>query len=167
MRTLLLFVFFVFSSNCFAGLFGPDNYEECIREGLKDASTQYQIAELRRSCRSSFPDTAPQYKPPKASEPFQPVLGDDGVPLCEVIYSGGIQHIEPGKRDALKATGKWVFWEITAKGRNVIFGISTELDQGIENIESWLGKNINPYTITSECDRYWSQQELNHIRSLR
>lgn len=164
MKKFVFVVFIAFSSNSFAGLFGPDNFEECIREGLKDASTQYQIAELRRSCLSSFPDTAPTYTPPKVSEPFQPVLGDDGLPLCEVIYSGGIQHIEPGKRDILKATGKWVFWEITARGRNVIFGIDKELNQGIENLESWLGKNVSPYNITRLCDRFWSEQELKHLR---
>lgn len=162
MREILFVVFAVFSSSSFAGLFGPDDYEECIREGLKDASTKYQVAELRRSCRTSFPDTAPKSKPLKPLEPFQPILGDDGLPLCEVIYSGGVQHIEPGKKDMLQATGKWVFWEVTIKGRNANLGISKDLEAEIQNPDEWLENNISGYRIISDCDDYWLRQRVIH-----
>jgi len=60
MKTLLLTVLFVLSGNTYAGLFGPDNYEDCILEGVKDAKTDLAVQLVRSACLDKFP---PETKP--------------------------------------------------------------------------------------------------------
>jgi len=60
----LLTVLIVLSGNTYAGLFGPDNYEDCILEGLKDAKTDLAVKLVNRACFDKFPsNTAPPPKP--------------------------------------------------------------------------------------------------------
>ena len=57
-----------------AGIFGPANYDECILENLKNASTPAAVATMKTACSNKFPNknsAAPQ-----------------GVRLCKIFWDG-------------------------------------------------------------------------------
>lgn len=53
---LFIFIFLCLNFGVSAGLFGPSNYHECIKDGLKDARTNKALAMLKRSCMAEFPE---------------------------------------------------------------------------------------------------------------
>ena len=55
-KFLCLFASFLFvASSAYAwNLFGPKNYDQCVRQGLKDANTKLQLQALISSCSSEF-----------------------------------------------------------------------------------------------------------------
>ena len=55
-RILLSFVLCVFYSNtAYASWFGPDNYEDCILEGIPTAKTDLAVQLVMSTCRDKFP----------------------------------------------------------------------------------------------------------------
>jgi hypothetical protein len=60
-------------SNCYAGLFSPKNYDDCILDGVKSAKTDLAVRAVYESCRSKFPE------------------GKSGVKrsgICEIYWDG-------------------------------------------------------------------------------
>ena len=53
MKQIIFLLIFV-SSNVYAGLFGPSNYEECVLEGLKDANNSASTQLLNKVCTEKF-----------------------------------------------------------------------------------------------------------------
>ena len=53
-NALFLLFSIVFSYECLGGWFGPNTYEECILEKLKNAHTDEAVALVKRACRSKF-----------------------------------------------------------------------------------------------------------------
>ena len=53
-RVLLLIFIAAYSYECLGGWFGPNSYEECILEKLKNAHTDEAVALVRRACSSKF-----------------------------------------------------------------------------------------------------------------
>jgi hypothetical protein len=51
-RLFFLLIFIV--SNAYAGFFGASNYEECVLEGLKDASNSTSAQLLHKVCKEKF-----------------------------------------------------------------------------------------------------------------
>jgi len=45
----------MFPAICFAQIFGPSNYEDCVLKGLKDAQTDSAVMSVHSMCRSKFP----------------------------------------------------------------------------------------------------------------
>ena len=65
----LLPVLIVFSGNTYAGLFGPDNYEDCVLEGIKDAKTDLAVKLVINTCLDKFPpETKVNPKPTQTIE---------------------------------------------------------------------------------------------------
>ena len=44
------------ASNCYAGLFSPKNYDDCILDGVKSAKTDLAVRAVYESCRNKFPE---------------------------------------------------------------------------------------------------------------
>lgn len=52
-----IFLILIFPiGNCYAGWFGPSNYEECILEKMKEAKTNSAAFAIATACRSKFPN---------------------------------------------------------------------------------------------------------------
>mgnify|MGYP003980597653 CR=1 FL=1 len=52
----LIVTFSIFNSVCYAGIFGPDNFEDCVLEKLKGQEvTRYTINLARTVCEEKFP----------------------------------------------------------------------------------------------------------------
>ena len=50
----IFFLLFFIVANTYAGFFGPSNYEECVLEGLKDASNSTSAQLLHKVCKEKF-----------------------------------------------------------------------------------------------------------------
>lgn len=55
--TKSIFLVLIFPiGNCYAGWFGPSNYDECILEKMKEAKTNSATFAIAAACRSKFPN---------------------------------------------------------------------------------------------------------------
>jgi hypothetical protein len=54
-KVFLIFLVAYPVADCYAGWFGPSNYEECILDKMKDAKDGYAAAYIAAACRKKFP----------------------------------------------------------------------------------------------------------------
>lgn len=57
-KSLLLILIFPIG-NCYAGWFGPSNFDECILERMKEAKSNYAAIAIAAACRNEFPKKEP------------------------------------------------------------------------------------------------------------
>ena len=62
-----------------AGLFGPDNYEDCILEGVKDAKTDLAVKLVMSACLDKFPTDAKPSTSVKDKQPHAVFYNNDFV----------------------------------------------------------------------------------------
>ena len=80
----LTFLFLLCGSSS-AGLFSPDDYNECIFQNMKDAKNELSVVNTEEACKSKFPN-----KPKKgASGMFGPKNYDD----CILKYGKGVVNL--------------------------------------------------------------------------
>ena len=81
----LSFIFpILFSGTSTAGLFSPNDFNECIFQNMKDAKNNLSVVSTYQACKSKFPE-----KPPKGpSGLFGPKSYND----CIIKYNKGVTH---------------------------------------------------------------------------
>ena len=62
MKTTLIF-FLIFSSNLYAGIFGPSSYEECLLNNMKGVQSDAAAQAIVQACRIKFPLTPTKQEP--------------------------------------------------------------------------------------------------------
>ncbi len=81
---LTLTFLFLFSGSSKAGLFSPNDYNECIFQNMKDAKNDLSAFSAQAACKSKFPN-----KPKKGpSGIFGPKNYDD----CILKYGKGVEN---------------------------------------------------------------------------
>jgi len=57
MKKLIILLFFLMQSNAYAGwLWGPNNFEECVAENIKNVSSETAASAINMACRRLFPE---------------------------------------------------------------------------------------------------------------
>jgi len=81
---LALTFLFLFSGSSSAGLFSPDDYNECVFENMKDAQNNLAALNFLKACKSKFPK-----EPPVGASGF---FGPKSYEDCVLKYSKGIKN---------------------------------------------------------------------------
>lgn len=68
---LVTIVCFAASGAANAGLFGPDNYDECILKGMKGVVSDVAARAIQSACRNKFPETSPDTRQQTRPETVQ------------------------------------------------------------------------------------------------
>mgnify|MGYP001395754386 CR=1 FL=1 len=91
-KTVAIFTFFVLPISASANWFGPDNYEDCVLEGIPEAKTDLAVKIVMATCRDKFPS---EKKESKTNKPISP--DSTGNPLgeyvCQFFKSNSIVNI--------------------------------------------------------------------------
>ena len=68
-------------SNNYASWLAPDNYEDCILEGMKGVTSDVAAREIRNACRKKFPVEQEQQKSTRqlTSEELSKIEGNGGI----------------------------------------------------------------------------------------
>lgn len=85
-QTIFFFTLTTFSLPSLAGLFGPDNYEECILEEMKGVTSDVAANAIKRACRKEFPSE--NAKDDENLLPLGWFVEEDGVGHCILAWDG-------------------------------------------------------------------------------
>lgn len=127
LASLILFC----SLTCYAGIFGPSDYDECVLDGVKAAQTQTAVASVHKACRNKFP---------KQPSPFV----KDGV--CEVYWDGW--KMVGGKK--LKESGYATFTIEGSNAERFKLGIPKSLDDKLKLSGGAYEKNVLEFAESKE-----------------
>ena len=137
---LALFLCSVHVNTAYASWFGPDNYEDCILEGIPTAKTDMAVRLVRSTCRDKFPSKKKANN--KNPRTHLDVLGDyvceqitGGNSILEMFIDEKAKSLRDGRRavkiirstdEALFSAkygannGDTAYWKIYRLGRNYL-----------------------------------------------
>ena len=69
--TLAIVIYLASFGTAEAGLFGPDNYDECILKGMRGVVSDVAARAIQDACRNKFPETQPESRRDSRPEPTQ------------------------------------------------------------------------------------------------
>jgi len=151
-----LFLILIFPiGNCYAGWFGPSNFEECILEKMKEAKSDYAAYAIATACRNEFPQNKrvaekelPQELP---SEVIDQLIVKCDVPIqAEDRRSNPASYLVERRKDLTRCSlyngnSEWSVHSLIVRIR--------DLDSGdYHDFDNWMGPaGVGPLTMASEA----------------
>jgi hypothetical protein len=107
---LSLTFLFLFSGTSLAGIFSPDDYNDCIFKNMKTVENNIAVFDIQSACKSKFPK-----EPPKGASGL---FGPKSYADCVLKYSKGIKF--PLAQGIIESTCRIKFKNSTTADRTKI-----------------------------------------------
>jgi hypothetical protein len=107
---LALTFLFLFSGSSLAGIFSPDDYNDCIFKNMKTVENNIAVFDIESACKSKFPK-----EPPKGASGL---FGPKSYADCVLKYSKGIKF--PLAQGIIESTCRIKFKNSTTSNRTEI-----------------------------------------------
>jgi hypothetical protein len=154
MKSLFLILIFPIG-NCYAGWFGPSNYEECILEKMKDAKSNYAAIAIANACGKKFPKKEPVVEQKLPQELPSKVI-DQLIVKCDVPIQAEDRRSNPAsylveeRKDLTRCSlyngnSEWSVHSLIVRFR--------DLDSGeYHDFDNWMGPaGVGPMRMASKA----------------